>query len=377
MQRAIRLAMNGRGKVEPNPMVGCVIVKNGQIIGEGYHQQFGAPHAEPNALANCTESPQGATAYVTLEPCCHTNKKTPPCVPRLIDAKLARVVVGTTDPNPHVDGQGLAQLREAGISVDAGVLETECKQLLAPFIAHTVEKRPYVTLKWAETADEKIAGNAGARLQITNVSSSHLVQQLRANCDGVMVGIATAKIDDPLLTARGVPRSRLRHRILLDSGLNLGLNTKLVTTALECPLTIFCSDSAYREGRRLSDRITLFEQMGIVVKAVEDASNRGVSIPAVMTELHRMSLTHLLVEPGPTLATGFFKENLADRLWVFRSPNAINDPTAPAAAKIPDHFIPTGTLNLDGDILTEYLNPQSPVFFAPVPSADFVLAAGI
>src|SRR5688500_10608277 len=146
MRRAIRLAMNGRGCVEPNPMVGCVIVKNGpstslgpgRVIGEGYHQQFGGPHAEPNALAACTESPQGATVYVTLEPCCHTDKKTPPCVPKLIEAKVARVVIGCLDPNPSVNGEGAALLRAAGIEVVARLLEAECRQLIAPFIANVV-----------------------------------------------------------------------------------------------------------------------------------------------------------------------------------------------------------------------------------------------
>src|SRR5688572_7958326 len=146
MRRAIRLAMNGRGRVEPNPMVGCVIVKNGRVIGEGYHAQFGGPHAEPAALAACTESPAGATAYVTLEPCCHTNKKTPPCTPRLIEAKVARVVVGTLDPNPNVNGKGLAILRIAGIAVIGPLLEAPAKQLIAPFLATVNQHRPYVTM---------------------------------------------------------------------------------------------------------------------------------------------------------------------------------------------------------------------------------------
>src|SRR3954453_17641477 len=155
MRRALPLAMNGRGRVEPNPMVGCVIVKNGRVIGEGYHAQFGGPHAEPTALANCAESPAGATAYVTLEPCCHTNKKTPPCVPRLIEAKIARVVVGTLDPNPEVDGKGVAMLRAAGITVDRATseLEAECKQLIAPFIKRVLHRQPYVTMKWAESSN--------------------------------------------------------------------------------------------------------------------------------------------------------------------------------------------------------------------------------
>src|SRR5688572_32879202 len=161
MRRAIRLAMNGRGRVEPNPMVGCVIVKDGRVIGEGYHEVFGGPHAEPNALAACAaagESPAGATAYVTLEPCCHTNKKTPPCAPRLIEAKVARVVVGCLDPNPDVDGKGVATLRAAGIEVTGPVLEPESKQLIAAFLARVRFGRPCVTLKWAESSDGKVAG---------------------------------------------------------------------------------------------------------------------------------------------------------------------------------------------------------------------------
>src|SRR5829696_6363962 len=202
MRRAVALAQRGRGRVEPNPMVGCVIVRDGRVIGEGFHEQFGAPHGEAAALAACAESPAGATAYVTLEPCCHTNKKTPPCVPALIEARLARVVVGSVDPNPDVNGQGLDQLRAAGIAVTQGVLEESTKQLLAPFIARVVYDRPYVTLKWAETADGKVAGPRGERLQISNPRSTRAVHALRAASDAILVGINTVINDDPLLTAR-------------------------------------------------------------------------------------------------------------------------------------------------------------------------------
>src|SRR5262245_48989455 len=151
MRRAIRLAMNARGQAEPNPTVGVVIARGDRVIGEGATSGFGGPHAEPTALAACTEPPAGATAYTTLEPCCHTNKKTPPCVPALIEAKIARVVIGCVDPNPDVNGKGIEQLRAAGIAVESNVLEDPAKQLIAPFIARTVYDRPYVTLKWAET----------------------------------------------------------------------------------------------------------------------------------------------------------------------------------------------------------------------------------
>ena len=159
--------MLGRGGVEPNPMVGCVLAKRDRIIGEGYHARHGGPHAEPNALASCTESPSGATAYVTLEPCCHTNKLTPPCTPRLIAAGISRVVIGCLDPNPDVNGNGVRMLREAGITVDGPVLEASCKQLIAPFIKRVMGLGPYLTMKWAESADGKVAGPGGVRTQIS------------------------------------------------------------------------------------------------------------------------------------------------------------------------------------------------------------------
>ena len=241
LHRAIRLAINGRGRVEPNPMVGCVIVKNDRIIGEGFHQQYGHPHAEPHALANCTESPERATAYVTLEPCCHTNKQTPPCVPRLIDAKIARVVVGCVDPNPDVNGKGVAQLRAAGISVDTSLLEAECKQLIAPFIARTRQHRPYITMKWAQSLDGKIACPGGKRVQISNAASSHQVQLLRSRCDAILVGINTVLNDDPTLLPRNVPMLRPCRRIVLDRQLRLPTDSQLVKTIDRGQLVV-CTD---------------------------------------------------------------------------------------------------------------------------------------
>src|SRR4051812_36545882 len=170
MARAMELASRGRGDVEPNPMVGCVIARDGKIIGEGFHKKFGEGHAERVALGACTESPRGASVYVNLEPCCHTGggKKTPPCVPALIEAQVERVVVGCVDPNPAVSGRGIEELRRAGIEVEVGVGEAEAKQLNAAFFARVVHGRPYVTLKWAQSADGKVAGKLGQRKQISN-----------------------------------------------------------------------------------------------------------------------------------------------------------------------------------------------------------------
>jgi len=183
LRRAVRLAMKGRGRVEPNPMVGCVIVKDGRVIGEGYHGRFGGPHAEPTALAACMENCRDATVYVTLEPCCHTNKKTPPCAPKLIEAGVARVVIGCLDPNPNVDGRGVKILRDAGIEVVGPILENECKQLNAAFFKGTTRARPYVTLKWAESGDGKVAGAGGKRSQISNDRAMRVVHEMRARTD--------------------------------------------------------------------------------------------------------------------------------------------------------------------------------------------------
>lgn len=368
LRRAIRLAMNGRGSVEPNPMVGCVIVKNGRVIGEGHHQQYGGPHAEPNALASCTESPQGATAYVTLEPCCHTNKKTPPCAPRLIEAKLARVAIGCLDPNPDVNGKGVGMLRDAGIVVDGPVLEAEAKQLIAPFLARIVHNRPYVTLKWAESADGKIAGRMGQRVHITNATSDRTVHALRARCDAIAVGTNTVLNDDPLLTARGVDINRPLLRVVLSNSLKISAKSALVRTASQLPLLIYCSDASVAAQ---AEHVEELREAGAHVIALKTAGESHFALPDVLSDLHSRSVTHLLVEPGPTLARSMLATNQVDRVWVFRStvPLAIEDGSAAPALQYPA----SEEMDLEGDRLTEHLNPASVVFFTSVPSADFVL----
>jgi diaminohydroxyphosphoribosylaminopyrimidine deaminase/5-amino-6-(5-phosphoribosylamino)uracil reductase len=367
------LAMKGRGRAEPNPLVGCVIVKNGCVIGEGFHEQFGGPHAEPNALAACVaagESPAGATAYVTLEPCCHTNKKTAPCVPQLIEARLGRVVIGCLDPNPAVDSQGAAQLRSAGIEVTAPMLEDEARQLIAPFLARVRLKRPYVTLKWAESADGKVAGPGGTPLRISNETSARVVHELRGRCDAIMVGIGTVLADNPLLTARGVPSPRLLRRVVLDSRLRIPVQSRLVQTAREQLLIVYTSASVAVDH----EYFNVLSNFGVKLYcSPADAAGRP-SLEYVVRHLDP-GVTHLLVEPGPELAGSLFREGLVDRLWVFRSPLRIDDSSAPAAAGAPDHFLRSGELDLADDHLTEYLNPGSGAFFKNVPSADLRLAA--
>jgi diaminohydroxyphosphoribosylaminopyrimidine deaminase/5-amino-6-(5-phosphoribosylamino)uracil reductase len=366
LRRAIRLAMNGRGRVEPNPMVGCVIVKDGRIIGEAYHGRFGGPHAEPSALAACTENCKGATAYVTLEPCCHTNKKTAPCVPTLIGAGLKRVVMGCLDPNPNVDGKGAAMLRDADVEVVGPLLEAETKQLNAAFFKGTLHARPYVTLKWAESSNGKVAGAGGHRSQISNDHAMRVVHEMRARSDSILVGMNTVLTDDPQLTVRNVEIFRPLTRAVLDSGLRLPMESTLARTGAG-ELIVFTSRHTFHDSPRVAE----LEGVGLKVVPIREVSPGRLALDDVLFNLDDRG-QHLLVEPGPTLARSFFDQNHADRVWVIRSPRPIEDPTAPTAAAVPGDYVKTAEIDLRGDLLIEYLNPRSPVFFAPEPSADAV-----
>ena len=370
--RAIALAQSARGRVEPNPMVGCVIVKNNQIIGEGCHQQYGGPHAEPTALAACSESPAGTTAYVTLEPCCHLNKQTPPCAPRLIQAGISRVVFGCFDPNPDVNGKGIAMLRQAGVAVDGPVHEDKVRQLIAPFIARTVHGRPYVTLKWAQTADGFVAGPGRKPIRITGDAANRGVHALRARCDAIAVGTNTVINDDPLLTARGVrdgEPNRPVLRIVLSNSLNVPATSRLVMTAHEHPVIVFCSQSIAHEN---ADRVKALIDAGVTVVPLHAPLDGRFAFESALTFLAKVKgVSHLLVEPGPTLATALLSNKHVDRVWVFRSKNRLDEDGYPAP-KI--SYPASGSATLGDDELTEYLNPISDAFFANEESADLKIA---
>lgn len=368
MRQAMELAKLGRGRVEPNPMVGCVIVKAGRVIGQGYHTAFGQPHAEPTALAACTQSPAGAAAIVTLEPCCHTNKKTPPCVPTLIAAGISHVIVGTLDPNPAVSGSGIAQLRAAGVQVTLGILEAPCRQLIAPWVAVTQLHRPYITLKWAESADGLVAGSHGRPVRISSPAATAALHKLRSMCDGILVGINTVLADDPMLTARDLAispagRPRTLTRIILDRNLRTPLTSRLVQSAGQWPVLIFCSPSA--AATAVAD--SLRDKQVMIDAAPLDAAGQ-LDLKHIMTSLAQRQMTHVLVECGPTLARAFMAANLADRAWVIRSPRPIGEVDAPRAAPMP--WACTARRSLDGDDLTEHLNPAGGAFFAAEASSD-------
>jgi diaminohydroxyphosphoribosylaminopyrimidine deaminase/5-amino-6-(5-phosphoribosylamino)uracil reductase len=294
-------------------------------------------------------------------------------VPRLIEAKLARVVVGCLDPNPDVNGKGIAMLRAAGIEVAGPVLVASAKQLIAPFLATVNHRRPYVTLKWAQSADGMVAGRMGRRVTITGETSDRLVHALRARCDAIAVGTNTVLNDDPLLTARpadGTPRPLLR--VVLSNTLKLPMESRLVRSAREHPVIVYCSASA---AKAQAAAVAELQTAGVEVASLPDHEGH-FSFADVLADLHARRVTHLLVEPGPTLTRYFFARGQADRVWVFRSSRPLDEEGGLAISSAPLVNYPvTGEVRVDAvDTLTESLNPASPVFFAAEPSADLVLA---
>ena len=372
MRQAIELAMRGRGHVEPNPMVGCVIVQSGQVVGRGWHERDGGPHAEPMALADAGHAAKGATAYVTLEPCSHDwpGKKTPACTPRLIEAKVSRVVIGCEDPNPHVDGGGVQRLREAGIDVQVGVLEDPCRQLIAPFIGRLQHSRPYVTLKWAESVEGLVAGRQGQRVQISNADSSAAVHWLRGRCDAIAVGTNTIVNDNPTLTARTEEPPRQPTRVIFSNSLKLPADHEIFVS--EGPgVLVYTSTPTGEESRQLQER-----GVDIVHLPAHD-NGRGQTrfrMADAYRDLSERGVTHLLIEPGPKLAMDLFASNDWDRTWVIRSPKPLGVDGLAAPTPAGDA---TGRIDIAGDVLDEYLNPASDLFFAAEPSADLRFVASL
>ena len=321
MRQAIALALKGTGRVNPNPLVGAVVVKDGRIIGEGYHQQYGCPHAERNALAACTESAAEATIYVTLEPCCHHGKN-PPCTEALIQAGISRVVVGSADPNPLVAGKGIAQLKAAGIQVEEGFLQAECDAINFIFFHYITTNKPYLALKYAMTADGKIACHTGASRWITGEVARHHVHQLRNKYAAIMVGTGTVLADDPELTCR-IENGNNPVRIVCDTQLRTPLSSKLVTTAKEVPTII--ATCCQEESRH-----KLYQEAGCQVWGVP-AKNGGVDLQALVHRLGQEKIDSVLVEGGGQLNWSLLQAGLVQRVYTYIAPKIFGG----AAAKSP------------------------------------------
>lgn len=333
MQTALRLARRGIGSVEPNPAVGCVIVKANQIIGKGWHKAFGGPHAEINALDDCKmlgTNPAGATMYVTLEPCSHQGK-TPPCTQAIIDAKIKKVYVATVDPSEHAGCKGIEELRNAGIYVETGLCQTEARMLNAPFIKFAKTGRPWVILKWAQTIDGKVAwaeGDSGKQRWISGQASRKDVQKLRRRVSAILVGINTVIADDPLLTARPAGKKTLT-RIVLDSDLRIPLDCKLLKTAKKTPLLILVRRQALEAEPQKSE---LLARKGAELLACPDIQGRS-NLHFLLDELSKRCSPQLLVEGGPTVIASFLKERLADELIVYIAPRILGSKASASIAQ--------------------------------------------
>ena len=307
MRRAIQLAKKAAGKTNPNPMVGAVVVKDGRIIGEGYHQYIGGLHAERNALAACTESPEGGTIYVTLEPCCHYGK-TPPCTEAIIEHKLAKVVIGSRDPNPKVAGKGAAMLRQAGIEVAEDFLREECDALNPVFFHYIQNKTPYIALKYAMTADGKIAANSGASQWITGEAARNHVHQLRNYYKGILVGIGTVLQDDPMLTCR-IPEGRNPMRIVCDSHLRIPLDCKLCNSTDQAPVIIACVDDPEHKQQAL-------EEKGVQVLFTAE-QNGSIDIHDLLRQLGKLEIDGILVEGGGTINAAFVAARQVHHVYAY------------------------------------------------------------
>ncbi len=316
MRYALRLAERGRGAVEPNPAVGAVIVTDDLVlVGEGWHQAFGGPHAEIHALRQAGDAARGATLFVTLEPCCHFGK-TAPCTQAVLAAGIRRVVVGATDPNPQVAGQGVRDLMAARVEVETGLLRREAEAIIAPFRKLMTTNRPWVIAKWAMTLDGKLATKTGDSRWISNEASRKLVHELRGRMDAIVVGIGTALADDPLLTARPAGL-RTALRVVIDSQARLPVNSQLVTTARQIPLLVAVTESAP------SERVEKLQSNGVeVLKFPVDVAGK-LSLNALLMELGRRRCTNVLVEGGGALLGSLFDQRLIDEVYAFIAPKVI------------------------------------------------------
>ncbi|MDO4617290.1 MAG: bifunctional diaminohydroxyphosphoribosylaminopyrimidine deaminase/5-amino-6-(5-phosphoribosylamino)uracil reductase RibD [Lachnospiraceae bacterium] len=315
MRRAIELAKQGIGGVNPNPLVGAVIVKDGRIIGEGYHAKCGDLHAERSAIRNLSECAEGATIYVTLEPCCHQGKQ-PPCTQAILEQKIARVVIGSRDPNPLVAGKGAALLRKAGVEVVEDFLREECDEINSVFFHFITTKTPYVKMKYAMTADGKIATRTGASKWITGEPARTEVQNMRIACTGIMAGIGTVLADDPMLNVR-IPGKRNPVRIICDSRLRIPLDSRLCRTARDYPVIVACALTG--ETPEAEEKIRQLEQLGVRVWNVPDEQGQ-VDLRELMRLLGEESIDSVLLEGGGILNDSALRAGIVSEVNVFIAP---------------------------------------------------------
>ena len=312
MRRALELARKGEGHTSPNPMVGCVVVKDGRIISEGYHEKYGEFHAERNALTRCTEDTAGADLYVTLEPCCHQGK-TPPCTDIIIEKKIARVFVGSMDSNPLVAGKGVQILRDHGIYVETGILDAECRKLNEVFYHYIATKTPFVVMKYAMTLDGKIACATGDSKWVTGEIARTQVHRMRGRYRGIMVGIGTVLADDPMLNCR-VEGGVDPVRIICVSNLHIPTESQIVKTASDIETIVACSQEAL-ESERKQEKIRRLKEAGIQIIGTEGA--HGVNLVELMKKLGGQNIDSILLEGGGTLNASALEDGIVNKVYAY------------------------------------------------------------
>lgn len=356
MLRAIELAKGGMGKVDPNPMVGAVIVKDNRIIGEGFHERYGGPHAERNAIASLTEDATGADMYVTLEPCAH-HGKTPPCTEAIIESGISKVLIGSKDPNPLVSGKGVEALREAGIEVVEDFCRTRCDELNYRFFQFITTGKPYVLLKYAMTADGKIATHTGASRWISCEKSRDYVQRLRNEYPAILAGIGTVLADDPQLTTR-IPGGTNPLRIITDSSLRIPEDCNIIKTAGDVPTMIVC---AMKEKTfAASDKRRTLENAGARVVNLPGEDGQ-VDFKALVELLGEEKITGLLIEGGSDVNYSALQSGIVDEVNVFLAPKVFGGnaktPVGGAGVELPDEAFPMKLVSFEtvgDDLLIKY-----------------------
>ena len=351
MAMAIELAKKGYGYTAPNPVVGAVIVKDGCMIGQGYHEKYGEPHAERNALASCTQSPKGATIYVTLEPCCHHGKQ-PPCTDAILQAGISRVVTGSGDPNPLVGGKGIQILKDHGIQVREHVMKEKCDALNQAFFHYIQTGRPYVTMKYAMTIDGKIAAYTGASKWVTGEEARHHVHEQRKKNTAIMVGIGTVLADDPMLNCR-IEGGRDPVRIICDTHLKMPVTSKIVKTAKDIPTIIACC-TADEELQRP------YREAGCKILLTEKKMNH-IDLEQLMEQLGKEKIDSILLEGGGTLNWAALNAGIVQKIQAYIAPKIFGGTTAKTpvegiGVEVPDQafLIKNRTIRLLGeDLLVE------------------------
>lgn len=360
MELAIKLAKKGEGAVNPNPLVGAVIVRDGKIIGQGYHARYGDLHAERAAFASLTESAEGAEMYVTLEPCCHYGKQ-PPCVEAIVEHKIACVYVGSDDPNDKVCGKGIQYLREHGVEVHTQMMKEECDELNSVFFHYITTKTPYVVLKYAMTIDGKIAAYTGESKWISNENSRQRVHEMRNRYMGIMVGIGTVLADNPNLTCR-MDGGRNPIRIVCDSKLRIPLDCNLVKTAGEVETIVAYTVCNENDSQAITDKINKLNQAGVVTIEISQ-TDLGLDLNDLMVKLGKRGIDGIMLEGGGTLNYSAVMSGIVNEVDVFLAPKVLGGvdaitPVEGQGVETPDiakMFVPKGMEQIDDDIYIRYV----------------------